>query len=240
MAATACRRRDARSRVEFVSLTLSQERSFRSLERASKGTALGGVEHRSFLIRHPRTVGKSNSASAKFRRQGFVRYARFDSSKVVPSAPTAACHVLWRHSAGTIRGHQVANDDDSKTKPTSKSTPPAHAENADAIALALGPIQEPNSSKDSVPVGHRAEVKNREKHACRGRRVYGGGASGKGDDQILHVYVGYREVAKARGISRRTLERQVRGGSFPRPERISPGRVGWRVEVLNAHHTGGC
>ena len=53
-------------------------------------------------------------------------------------------------------------------------------------------------------------------------------------DQSLRVYVGYREVAAARGVSRRTLERMVRAGTFPCPQRLSPGRVGWPAEVVNS------
>lgn len=52
-------------------------------------------------------------------------------------------------------------------------------------------------------------------------------------DQSLRVYVGYREVAAARGVSRRTIERMVRAGTFPKPQRVSPGRVAWPIEVVN-------
>ena len=47
--------------------------------------------------------------------------------------------------------------------------------------------------------------------------------SGGGDLQVLSR----REVAAILGISLVTLWRMVDWGAFPRPFRISPGRVGW-------------
>ena len=50
--------------------------------------------------------------------------------------------------------------------------------------------------------------------------------------QNLPQYVGYREVQKSLGVSRRTVERMVRIGSFPRPVQLAPNRVGWPVETV--------
>jgi predicted DNA-binding transcriptional regulator AlpA len=51
----------------------------------------------------------------------------------------------------------------------------------------------------------------------------------------LPQYIGYDEVAEALWVHRRTVERMVENGLFPRPEQVSPNRVGWRIEVLLAH-----
>lgn len=52
--------------------------------------------------------------------------------------------------------------------------------------------------------------------------------------QHLPQYVGYREVQDAIGVSRRTIERMVREGRFPRPAQLAPNRVGWQVEAVTA------
>ena len=52
--------------------------------------------------------------------------------------------------------------------------------------------------------------------------------------QHLPQYVGYREVEDAIGVSRRTIERMVREGRFPRPAQLAPNRVGWQVDVITA------
>ncbi len=49
---------------------------------------------------------------------------------------------------------------------------------------------------------------------------------------LLPMFVGYREVQSALGVSRRTIERMVREGRFPRPIQLAPNRVGWQVEVV--------
>ena len=41
-----------------------------------------------------------------------------------------------------------------------------------------------------------------------------------------------RQVADLLGISLPTLWRLVKRGDFPRPFRISPGRVGWRARIV--------
>lgn len=43
----------------------------------------------------------------------------------------------------------------------------------------------------------------------------------------LPKYVGYRDVGDALGVSRRTIERMVREGKFPKPVQLTPNRVGW-------------
>jgi prophage regulatory protein len=50
----------------------------------------------------------------------------------------------------------------------------------------------------------------------------------------LPQYVGYREVQDAVGLSRRTIERMVRDGKFPRPAQLAPNRVGWQMDVVLA------
>ena len=50
----------------------------------------------------------------------------------------------------------------------------------------------------------------------------------------LPQYVGYREVEDALGVARRTVERMVREGKFPRPTQLAPNRVGWQVDVVTA------
>jgi prophage regulatory protein len=52
--------------------------------------------------------------------------------------------------------------------------------------------------------------------------------------QELTRYVGWPQVCEALSLSRSTLERRVRRGNFPKPEELSPGRVGWKVETVNA------
>lgn len=48
------------------------------------------------------------------------------------------------------------------------------------------------------------------------------------------------EVCRATTLSEWTLRRQVRAGCFPAPLRLSPGRVGWRLEDLEAWAEGHC
>ena len=50
----------------------------------------------------------------------------------------------------------------------------------------------------------------------------------------LPQFVGYREVQDALGVSRRTVERMVREGKFPKPIQLTPNRVGWRLETVQA------
>ena len=52
--------------------------------------------------------------------------------------------------------------------------------------------------------------------------------------KLLPQFVGYREVCEALGYSRRTLERMVRAGTFPKPVQLAPNRVGWDVKVVEA------
>lgn len=49
---------------------------------------------------------------------------------------------------------------------------------------------------------------------------------------LLPKFVGYRDVQEAVGVSRRTIERMVRDGTFPKPRQLTPNRVGWRAEVI--------
>ena len=48
----------------------------------------------------------------------------------------------------------------------------------------------------------------------------------------LPQFVGYAEVERAIGVSRSTVERMVRYGSFPKPVQLAPNRVGWLVETV--------
>ena len=50
--------------------------------------------------------------------------------------------------------------------------------------------------------------------------------------QHLPQFVGYQQVQDAIGVSRRTIERMVREGRFPRPAQLAPNRVGWQVEAV--------
>ncbi len=49
---------------------------------------------------------------------------------------------------------------------------------------------------------------------------------------LLPKFVGYAEVGAALGVSRRTVERMVRAGIFPKPVQLAPNRVGWQVEAV--------
>lgn len=42
-----------------------------------------------------------------------------------------------------------------------------------------------------------------------------------------------RGVVRRVGLSRSTVDRLVRGGKFPRPIRLTPWAVGWRVEDID-------
>ncbi len=42
-----------------------------------------------------------------------------------------------------------------------------------------------------------------------------------------------RGVVRRVGLSRSTVDRLVRRGAFPRPIRLSPATVGWRVEDID-------
>lgn len=55
--------------------------------------------------------------------------------------------------------------------------------------------------------------------------------------QHLPQYVGPAEVCAALGISRSTLDRMRREGGFPVAEKLSPNRVGWRVDVIEEHRS---
>ena len=50
----------------------------------------------------------------------------------------------------------------------------------------------------------------------------------------LPQFVGYSDVQQSLGLSRRTVERMVREGKFPKPIQLSDNRVGWDVEVVRA------
>ena len=50
----------------------------------------------------------------------------------------------------------------------------------------------------------------------------------------LPKFVGYAEVEQAIGVSRSTIERMVREGTFPSPIQLSANRVGWRLETVLA------
>ena len=47
-----------------------------------------------------------------------------------------------------------------------------------------------------------------------------------------HRILSRREVAALLGVSMITLWRMVRARRFPRPLRISPGRVGWPARIV--------
>lgn len=42
-----------------------------------------------------------------------------------------------------------------------------------------------------------------------------------------------RGVIRRVGLSRSTVDRLVRRGAFPRPIRLSPATVGWRIEEID-------
>ena len=48
----------------------------------------------------------------------------------------------------------------------------------------------------------------------------------------LTKFVGYKEVTAATGVSRKTVERMVSSGGFPKPQRLTPQRVGWPLHVV--------
>ena len=48
----------------------------------------------------------------------------------------------------------------------------------------------------------------------------------------LTKFVGYKEVTSATGVSRKTVERMVSSGRFPKPQRLTPQRVGWPLHVV--------
>jgi predicted DNA-binding transcriptional regulator AlpA len=48
----------------------------------------------------------------------------------------------------------------------------------------------------------------------------------------LERYVGYAELAKELGLSRRTIERMVQRGTWPKPHQLSPARVGWPLSEV--------
>jgi predicted DNA-binding transcriptional regulator AlpA len=53
----------------------------------------------------------------------------------------------------------------------------------------------------------------------------------------LPRYVGVTQVCRALGYSKSALDRLRREGKFPAHEQLSPNRVGWRVDVIEAHLT---
>ncbi|MQT65679.1 AlpA family phage regulatory protein [Pseudomonas sp. FSL R10-0056] len=50
----------------------------------------------------------------------------------------------------------------------------------------------------------------------------------------LDRFMRERDVLEATSLSRTTLWRVMKNGQFPRPVRISPGRVGWRESAIIA------
>ncbi len=50
--------------------------------------------------------------------------------------------------------------------------------------------------------------------------------------------VSFEEVATKLGVSKQTLRRQWRKGNFPEPVRLSPRRLVWPVDQLNAFLAG--
>ena len=50
---------------------------------------------------------------------------------------------------------------------------------------------------------------------------------------LLPRLVGYAEVARALGVSRRTVERIVRRGELPAPFRVSTGCTRWRADTID-------
>ena len=51
----------------------------------------------------------------------------------------------------------------------------------------------------------------------------------------LSRYVGVKQVCHALGYSKSTLDRLRREGRFPAHQQLSPKRVGWRMDVIEAH-----
>jgi prophage regulatory protein len=51
---------------------------------------------------------------------------------------------------------------------------------------------------------------------------------------IKPLYLSREEAAKFLAISTSTFESMVAKGEYPRPRKVSPGRVGWLVEELEA------
>lgn len=47
-------------------------------------------------------------------------------------------------------------------------------------------------------------------------------------------YVGKRELAALRGVSPRTIDRQVAEGKIPKGELIGRRKLGWRLSVINS------
>jgi predicted DNA-binding transcriptional regulator AlpA len=50
--------------------------------------------------------------------------------------------------------------------------------------------------------------------------------------QHLPPFVGYSQVEDSLGVSRRTIERMVMEGRFPKPLQLVLNRVGWQVETV--------
>ena len=50
--------------------------------------------------------------------------------------------------------------------------------------------------------------------------------------QHLPQFVGYADVERALGVSRRTVERMVREGKFAMPVQLSPNREGWKADIV--------
>lgn len=50
----------------------------------------------------------------------------------------------------------------------------------------------------------------------------------------LDRFMRERDVLDATSLSRTTLWRVIKNGQFPKPVRISPGRVGWRESAIIA------
>ena len=52
------------------------------------------------------------------------------------------------------------------------------------------------------------------------------------ESQQLPLVVGFAEVCNALGLSRSTIERRIRDGSFPKPALLSKNRVGWLAATI--------
>lgn len=56
--------------------------------------------------------------------------------------------------------------------------------------------------------------------------------AGPARSDLIPKFVGYRDVQDTIGVSRRTIERMVRDGTFAKPKQLTPNRVGWQADVI--------
>ena len=51
----------------------------------------------------------------------------------------------------------------------------------------------------------------------------------------MHEILGKKEVTRLVGLSYTTIWREMQKGEFPRPIQLSPRRVGWTRQSIQAH-----